>query len=150
VQSQRNQVLRNKKMAKKPGKIITFDEMISRATKVSFLPECQFQRQERNVTMCHNVSSVHVNQPCSKHCITVSPADKSYIPLCQRLKGGDWPCPEVCGDMCIYWCTDDCKGKGIDKPDLHPCPCDPACNCSMQEPCLGCETYGDWINERKK
>jgi hypothetical protein len=36
---------------------------------------------------------------------------KPYIPLCQRLKGCDWPCPDVCGEVCIYWCTDDCKEK---------------------------------------
>jgi len=29
---------------------------------------------------------------------------------------------------------------------LMPCPCDPACNCAMDELCLGCETYGEWLN----
>jgi len=35
------------------------------------------------------------------------------------------------------------------KSDLHPCPCDPACNCDMKEPCLGCETYGAWLNKER-
>ncbi len=29
---------------------------------------------------------------------------------------------------------------------LHKCPCCPATKCKMDEPCLGCETYGEWIN----
>lgn len=31
--------------------------------------------------------------------------------------------------------------------DLMPCPCCPATRCSMDEPCLGCETYGEWLNK---
>jgi hypothetical protein len=39
----------------------------------------------------------------------------------------------------------------IGKPkDLHPCPCNPACTCEMTEPCLGCETYGEWLSRREE
>jgi len=38
---------------------------------------------------------------------------ESYVPLCQRNlhKDSKWPCPEVCGEMCVNWCTDRCKEK---------------------------------------
>ena len=29
---------------------------------------------------------------------------------------------------------------------LMPCPCNPSCTCAMNKPCLGCETYGEWLN----
>ncbi len=32
-----------------------------------------------------------------------------------------------------------------EKPDLHQCPCEPATKCLMDEPCLGCETYAEWL-----
>jgi hypothetical protein len=35
------------------------------------------------------------------------------------------------------------------KPDLHPCPCDRACNCAMEESCLGCETYAKWLKGKE-
>ena len=37
------------------------------------------------------------------------------------------------------------------KPDekLNQCPCNPACKCVMDEPCLGCETYGEWLIKEK-
>jgi hypothetical protein len=38
---------------------------------------------------------------------------------------------------------DMCKG-------LSPCPCCKATMCLMDEPCLGCETYGEWLEERGK
>ena len=41
----------------------------SKVKSVSFLPDCDYRRQVRNVGMCHNVHSVHVNQPCSKRCV---------------------------------------------------------------------------------
>ncbi len=36
-----------------------------------------------------------------------------------------------------------------DEPELHQCPCCPATTCIMDTPCLGCETYGEWLNEKK-
>ncbi len=35
------------------------------------------------------------------------------------------------------------------KEELYPCPCCKATKCIMDEPCLGCETYGEWLNKRK-
>lgn len=35
---------------------------------------------------------------------------EEYVPLCQRMEA-EWPCPEVCGEMCINWCTDRCLCK---------------------------------------
>lgn len=32
--------------------------------------------------------------------------------------------------------------------ELNQCPCNPACKCEMDEPCLGCEEYGNWIYTR--
>lgn len=32
--------------------------------------------------------------------------------------------------------------------ELNQCPCNPACKCLMGEPCLGCETYGEWLNRQ--
>lgn len=32
----------------------------------------------------------------------------------------------------------------MSQPELHQCPCSPATMCSMDEPCLGCETYSEW------
>ena len=33
-----------------------------------------------------------------------------YTPLCQQdqHKDSSWPCPEICGEMCKYWCSRDC------------------------------------------
>lgn len=31
---------------------------------------------------------------------------------------------------------------------LNQCPCDLACMCKMDELCLGCETYGEWLLSR--
>jgi hypothetical protein len=36
------------------------------------------------------------------------------------------------------------------KPELHQCPCDPACKCEMDDPCFGCETYGEWLTKEKE
>jgi len=40
--------------------------------------------------------------------------------LCQRLKG-EWPCSEICGEMCIRWLSEDClKGyKGEEEKTEH-------------------------------
>jgi hypothetical protein len=43
------------------------------------------------------------------------------------------------------------KGQAVpshlkEPDDLYQCPCDPACKCKMDEPCKGCETYGEWLN----
>jgi hypothetical protein len=37
-----------------------------------------------------------------------------YIPLCQQKEHGNskWPCPEICGEMCVNWNTDKCKNGG--------------------------------------
>lgn len=35
------------------------------------------------------------------------------------------------------------------QPKLYPCPCSPATKCIMDEPCLTCETYGEWLNEKE-
>jgi len=35
------------------------------------------------------------------------------------------------------------------QPILHPCPCEHGVSCSMEHPCFGCETYGEWVNEQK-
>ncbi len=35
----------------------------------------------------------------------------------------------------------------FDNDDLMPCPCNPACRCRMDEPCLGCEEYGKWLRK---
>ena len=32
---------------------------------------------------------------------------------------------------------------------LHQCPCCIATKCIMDEPCLGCEVYGEWCNLRE-
>jgi len=32
--------------------------------------------------------------------------------------------------------------------ELHQCPCDEAVKCIMDEPCLGCETYSEWLKGR--
>jgi len=34
--------------------------------------------------------------------------------------------------------------------ERHQCPCDPACKCVMDEPCLGCETYAGWLLKDKE
>ena len=49
------------------------------------------------------------------------------------------------------WCRD-CTQK--DKwehlmSELRECPCDPSCKCLMDEPCYGCETYGEWLKNKK-
>ena len=31
--------------------------------------------------------------------------------------------------------------------NLHQCPCCPAATCKMDEPCLGCETYAEWLKK---
>jgi len=28
--------------------------------------------------------------------------------LCETIPSSKWPCPEICGEMCIWWCTDKC------------------------------------------
>lgn len=30
---------------------------------------------------------------------------------------------------------------------LKPCPCEKGRLCKMDEPCLGCEHYGEWLNK---
>jgi len=33
----------------------------------------------------------------------------------------------------------------MNKHNLHQCPCEKACKCKMDKPCLECETYGTWL-----
>ena len=33
--------------------------------------------------------------------------------------------------------------------EMMPCPCSPMAMCRMDQPCLGCETYGEWLNRRR-
>lgn len=33
---------------------------------------------------------------------------------------------------------------------LYQCPCDKAVTCIMDEPCLGCETYSEWLTNFHK
>jgi len=36
------------------------------------------------------------------------------------------------------------------KKKIYPCPCCPATKCIMDEPCLGCETYDEWLIKNYK
>jgi len=38
----------------------------------------------------------------------------------------------------------------MDKMELYPCPCNAACMCLMDEPCLGCEDYSKWLRKRNE
>lgn len=40
---------------------------------------------------------------------------------------------------------DAAKGGRRIKQELHQCPCCNATECLMDEPCLGCETYSEWL-----
>ena len=38
-------------------------------------------------------------------------AVEEYIPLCERMPDGQWPCIAICQEFCTYWGTDNCKEK---------------------------------------
>ena len=31
--------------------------------------------------------------------------------LCEQVPDVKWPCPEICGEMCIWWLSDKCLRK---------------------------------------
>ncbi len=35
--------------------------------------------------------------------------------------------------------------KKEEKIEKYPCPCNKAIKCIMDEPCLGCEVYAEWL-----
>ena len=38
----------------------------------------------------------------------------------------------------------------VKEDGLNQCPCCKATKCKMEEPCLGCETYSDWLTSTKE